>query len=237
MFRLDVESKKLEYFTENDVKKGEVQLTGVIASIVNSKKSVKFGPDSCSFVVVYPNQQDHKRSRMVFVADTLEEAISWVLLINAVGRSDSVNDNILTGNNGDDLFMDNLALNADEKLESARNQSILEFLTRFIEDNAIAVLFPLCILFLQSWFQPMAFLSLIYYGCFFKSYMYELRLPRFLNADNAINQTLVTILIPLSVFSFQERFQPLAFLILIYYGIAMHYCRLEFVVGSRNLQG
>ena len=176
---LDVESKKLEYFTvDRKERKGDVDLTGVVASMSStSRKSVvsKFGAQSRSFVVVYPARQEHKRTRMFLVAESLEECISWVSLINSVSRS-GVNDDVTNIDyneedfvESDEQLMDTDAFKSSEN-SNPNDGQIKNFISTFVIDNAVLLLLPLSILFLKTWIQPYAFLFYIYMLIFMRQY-------------------------------------------------------------------
>ncbi len=179
---LDAEAKKLEYFTEDKKeRKGEVDLTGVVASMSStSRKSVesKFGSQSRSFVVVYPGRQEHKRTRMFLVADSLDECISWVSLINQVSKN-SVNDNVTDIDYNEEDFAESeehsVGVGISKPTENIEQQDdqVLSTLSAFVIDNAVLLLLPWLILFLKKWIQPLAFILFIYMLIFVHKYNVE----------------------------------------------------------------
>lgn len=74
----------MEYYSEKGERKGAVDLQGVEASIT-PKESLSldksFGPNATAFLLKYPSQQKD-RNKMLLVAETYDDAIEWIRIIN-----------------------------------------------------------------------------------------------------------------------------------------------------------
>ena len=174
-FKLSVETRRLEYSTEEDEKRGEVDLTGVVASVIGSTKSIKskFGSSATPFVVVYPQRQEHKRTRMLLVADTLEDAISWVTIVNAASKSGVASESSRYSMMADYAEEEEDTLDTitesnskSDRLSKTTAQLTMDRITTFIEGNAVVLLVPLSVLLLPSYIQPMTFILMIYAAIF-----------------------------------------------------------------------
>jgi hypothetical protein len=128
-FLVSVESARMEYYSSKGMKKGEVDLEGVLATIT-SKESLSleksFGPHATAFLLKYPSQQ-RDRNQMLLVADSYDEAVDWIRVINRASGSmatqSSAVQSVSLSRVSDGLTIDNFARSQAKDLDASRTSS------------------------------------------------------------------------------------------------------------------
>lgn len=84
--------RKLSYYTiEHKTKKGEVDLKGVVATLIPPSDAMKdkFGPTATPFIITYPQKESKsylERSKMFLISDSPDDAVDWVVGINTASN-------------------------------------------------------------------------------------------------------------------------------------------------------